>query len=350
MNGSPGILYNGKSSAQREVVLRLEGERLRVSGAGIDLACPVGELRITPQLGSIRRSLRLPNGVLCETGDERLVEALLRLQGRGLFGRLLHRWESSLRLALLALGLLVLLVWGMLKYGIPYLARQVAFAVPQATETTLGRETLSTLDRLFLSPSKLPEARRQEIQERFRQMTATLQGCSGCRLELRASEQLGANAFALPSGIIVVTDGLVELARRDEELVGVLAHEFGHVTHRHSMRHVLQNSATGLIIAAISGDILSASSLAAGLPTALINAKFSRDFELEADDAALAYLEQRGINPRWFAEMLARLQAEHDRKAQAATGAAPQHGRKLSDFLSTHPVTRERIERLMRER
>ena len=69
------------------------------------------------------------------------------------------------------------------------------------------------------------------------------------RLEVRSAPQIGANAFALPSGIIVVTDELVALSEDDDELAAVIAHELGHVHHRHIMRTVIQNSAAALLVA-----------------------------------------------------------------------------------------------------
>ena len=86
---------------------------------------------------------------------------------------------------------------------------------------------------------------------------------------------MGANAFALPNGTIVVTDDLVKLAEHDDELVAVLAHEIGHVVSRHALRRVLQDSGVMLLVAGITGDIVSISSLAAALPTLLIEAKYS---------------------------------------------------------------------------
>jgi Zn-dependent protease with chaperone function len=145
-----------------------------------------------------------------------------------------------------------------------------------------------------------------------------------------------------PSGIVVLTDELVKIAKNDDEIVAVLAHELGHVERRHTMRHILQSSATGLVMATLTGDILSVTSLSATLPTALVEAKFSRDFEREADDAAARYLKTNGIPLRRFADILQRLQTEYDKK----TGKGKEE-ETFTGYLSTHPQTRERIERFM---
>jgi predicted Zn-dependent protease len=166
---------------------------------------------------------------------------------------------------------------------------------------------------------------------------------AGYRLEFRSSEALGANAFALPGGTVLLTDGMVELARSDDELAAVMAHEIGHVRQRHVMRHVLQNSVTALIVATLTGDVTSITSLAATLPTAVVDATFSRQFEREADDAAVAWLKSANVDPRRYAELLARLQAQLDtRSGDAFKEKSPVH-----NYLSNHPETGERIRRIV---
>jgi predicted Zn-dependent protease len=98
------------------------------------------------------------------------------------------------------------------------------------------------------------------------------------------------------------------------------------------MRHLLQGSATALIIAGVTGDIASTTSLAASAPALLLQTKYSRDFEREADAFAIALLQQTGIGPQHFASILARLEAKT--RGQRRFG--------VPTFLSTHPPTEER--------
>ncbi|TWJ13653.1 M48 family metallopeptidase [Geobacter argillaceus] len=339
-----GYYFDGRSSVRRTVSLVREGDELHLQGDGVDRRYPLAGICVAPPVGTVRRSLRFPDGSLCEVINDTPFDELLEREGTGLFQRLLHRWERNLFLVVLSLLVTVAVLAGFIKYGIPSLAKHVALAVPPATERTLGNETLAMLDKLVMKPSALPADRRQAVGALFRRMQPDLPGGREYRLEFRASDRLGANAFALPSGIIVVTDGMVRLARSDDEIAAVLAHEAGHVRYRHALRHVLQNSGTGLLIAAITGDILSITSLSATLPTALIDAKYSRDFEREADDAAVAFMKLRNIRPKVYADMLARLQAEHDRR-----NGGKEKGGGVSDYFSSHPVTAERIRRVMGE-
>jgi Zn-dependent protease with chaperone function len=131
-----------------------------------------------------------------------------------------------------------------------------------------------------------------------------------------------------------MTDELVALAEHDDELLAVLAHEVGHVIHRHGLRSAIQSSLLALAIVLVTGDLSSTSGFVAMLPTLLAESHYSRDFEREADDHALAYLLANDIDPGRFADLLVRME-------QADGGDAL-----VVAFLSSHPSTQERIERL----
>jgi len=331
--------YDGKSSQRREVLLHFEEPgRLRVAGEGVDQTHAVAQLQIPPPLGSIRRTISFPDGSMCEVEDGQGLDALLGAgRARG-FNTLLHRWENSLKRAVLALAVTVAAFWAIMTFGVPVLAKQAAFALPPSADARLGEDTLHMLDRFVFQPSQLPPARKAELAALFRRTVDGLPGGKGFRLELRAGGAIGANAFALPSGIVVMTDDMAQLAHNNEELVAVLAHEISHIENRHTLRQVLQNSASGLIIAAVGGDVFSSSSFAATFPTLLIQTKFSRDFEREADDYSLRYLKAHAIPTQRLADILTRLTEAHHGQADSV------------DYLSTHPATRERVEQILRAR
>lgn len=336
MRSVPGNYFDGRSSDRRPVTITQEGEMLRIVGEGLDLHFDRQQVRLSAPLGQLRRTLFLPDGGVCEVAEG--VEALLP-QATGRAASWLHRWERSLGLALAALLLTVGVVWGFLHFGVPLLAKRLAFALPPASETVMGEEALHLLDRLVFAPTALPHERREQLQTLFAAMQRELPETEHYRLELRAGKQLGANALALPAGIIVVTDEFVNLAQHDDEIVAVLAHEFSHARQRHILRHVLQSSATGVIVASLTGDLTSITSLAATLPTALIDARYSRNFETEADDGALAYLKGHDIPPSRFADILQRLQSDFDKRS----GAGKDSSQPLGDLFSTHPETEARI-------
>ena len=337
MKNVRALYFDGKSSEGHEVVIAgtvgADGRSaLRVRGTGINLEWPLAGVRASDRVGSSRRYLYFPDGSQCETEDNDAVDGLFAEQG-ATAARLLHRWESGLGYAFAAVVITVAVGWAVIVWGIPALAKQVAFALPGATESLIGRDTLAALDRIVLTPSRLSPDRTEALRRLLAVMTAGIEGAAGYRLELRTGGRVGANAFALPAGIIIVTDELVALSKDDRELEAVLAHEIGHLRQRHVLRHILQDSATALLVAFTVGDLTSLTSLAAAAPTLVLQAKFSRDFEREADDFALDYLARRGIPPDLFAVILRRME---QRTATGKDGV---------DFLSTHPAIRERIER-----
>jgi predicted Zn-dependent protease len=226
--------------------------------------------------------------------------------------------------------------WGLIEYGIPALAKRVAYAFPASADAALGKDGLKLLDQTLFSPSTLANEQQDQLRMIFDTMTRQLADGHTFRLAFRQSDRIGPNAFAFPSGIIVVTDELVLLARHQNELISVLAHEIGHVHHRHAVRTLLQNSTVALLIASVTGDLTSLTALSASLPTLLVEAKYSRAFETEADRFALQYLREHGLQPAYFADMLVRLE-----EATGRTG-------KVHNYLASHPMTGQRI-RMFRE-
>jgi Zn-dependent protease with chaperone function len=164
---------------------------------------------------------------------------------------------------------------------------------------------------------------------------------------VRASPQLGANALALPDGTIVVTDAMVRLlSTRDNRftdagktaLQGVLAHEIGHIEHRHSARVMAASSLGAALSAALFGDF---SAVAAGLPTVLSQMQYSRAMEVDADDYAAAVLRRKGLGAAPLARALTLLESQQPDEART-----PRWMKNTMGYLSTHPATRARIARL----
>ncbi|MDX1375147.1 MAG: M48 family metallopeptidase [Burkholderiales bacterium] len=334
MTEIPARYYDGASARGRAVSLRIEPTG-HVTIAGIDppRRYALDSLRISSRVGNTPRSIVLPDGAKCEIEANDAIDALLAARGTHAGARLLHRLESAWPYALLLALLTAAAVWGLIQYGVPEIARRAAFALPVETDRALARDTLEILDRRFFEPSTLEAPRRDALEARFRALSAGIDARHDFRLELRRSPIAGPNAFALPDGTLVMTDALVALAERDEELLAVLAHEIGHVVHRHALRSVLQNSAVALLVAFALGDVVSVTSLAAALPTMLVGAKFSRDFEREADAYALELMNARNIPAHHATAILRRLEAR--------VGSLPAG----LDYLSSHPGLEERVRR-----
>lgn len=329
--------FDGKTSEKKEVQVHFyDTGELRMKGLENEPAYTFKDVRISPRIANTPRSLYFPDGAKCETADNDTIDAILKQLKKGRWDAFQHRVESNLEYIVLSLTLSVFIIWGLIYYGLPVLSKKVAFVLPSSVQTSLGREGLGYMDKLLFAPSELSGKKKEHLLLLFNRTKQGISDEYDFRLALRKSPKLGANAFALPSGIIVVTDKLIQLAKHDNELVGIFAHEMGHVVHRHALRYLLQNSAVVLVIAGITGDISSVSSLAAGLPAVLVQRKYSRSFEREADRFAVKYMKQHKIPPEHFADILLRL--EQQRKT----------GNGL-DYLSTHPATEKRVKELKGE-
>ena len=331
MTWTRGQFFDGRSSARydTEVQIGIDGV-VRVTGAGPPRDYRLAEVEISERIGSTPRMLRFADGSACEIADNDAVDAALEQLDAVSPQHRVHRLESRWHYALLAGIALVLIAWSTIQFGIPAAAKHVALALPTSTDHALGRESLELLDRMMFEPTMLADERQAALRERFAAMTRDLEDGHEYRLEFRRGGDVGANALALPSGIVVMTDELVELAQTDDELAAVLAHEVGHVVHRHSLRMLLQNSATSMLMLALVGDISSASVLVASVPTVLVQAKHSRQFEAEADDYAYAWLDRAGIERRNFGAILERLEQEYG-------------GEDVPSWISSHPPTAQRV-------
>jgi Zn-dependent protease with chaperone function len=237
---------------------------------------------------------------------------------------------------LLALG------WAAFFYGVPWGAKRVAFMLPDKVLTLLADQTLASFDKTIFKPSALDEARRRELREKFTAFLHAAGDRADYRIEFRASPRMGANAFALPSGVIVITDELIKLAGDDAEIIGVVAHECGHVHHRHILRSVLQNSAVVVVLTLVTGDVSSTTALGGAVPVFLLQSKFSREFEAESDAYAVELMQRAGVPTKHLAVMLERLEASHLHGPHGEDGHGEDGG--VTDYIGTHPPTRERVQ------
>lgn len=151
-------------------------------------------------------------------------------------------------------------------------------------------------------------------------------------LNFRKGGFIGPNAFALPDGTIVLTDELVELAGDDNDLVlGVLAHEIGHVDHDHSLRQLYRAAGVTALIMLIGGDIGSGTEDILVQGSALLALSYSRDAERDADRYSVQLMHKAGRDPAAIARFFEILGEKLGDKGEG-------------DFFSTHPATPERVE------
>ncbi|TAL37498.1 MAG: M48 family metallopeptidase [Spirochaetes bacterium] len=328
-----GILRAPDSARGGHAEMTLDEKgKVTVRSGGADISrFHVRSLRVPGAGAGGMRPLLLPDGSVFETADAAAVDEIIRrrtVQGTSLWGGLV---DAKMHYAVAAVALVAAGAWLAVTMLLPFAARKAAELMPDTVARTVGEETLRSLDQGVFTGSNLDAARRGAVQKRFEKIAAYAGDARKFTLVFRHGNTVGANAFALPDGSIVVTDELVELAENYDEIAAVLAHEAGHVVNRHGMRMVVQDSIITLAVVVLAGDLFSASSLAVALPAVLLKSGYSRDFEREADRYALDYMRSQKIDPARMSAILKRM----TEKAGSTGGPS---------LLSTHPSYEEREE------
>jgi len=326
-----GQYYDGIHPIALTAVIKFTGLEATLNAAEISERYSTRRLSVSPRIGQADRFISLPNGTQFQCADHEVLDTLLQeSSSEGLVAWLEERWGIALAcVAIIAAALLV----GYF-YGLPAAANHVATRIPINTQHAIGRQALDWLDsNKWFRPTQLDKERQEHIRNDFNVLCGDLPFKDYYRLEFRDSSFIGPNAFALPGGIIVITDDMVKAAQSQEEVLAVLAHEIGHVELRHTMRSILQNSAVAVVVATISNDAASLSVAVASLPVLLAQTKYSREFEAEADDYGFRLLKKQNYSPAAFASIMERLSEKHEK------------GRHHISFISTHPVTEERVKR-----
>ena len=321
-----GLYFDGVTSRARPVVLSAAAGVATLRG-DISLQCPLDELEVSQRARNGVRRITFANDAVLETQDLAKLEALLTATGfqDGLVVRAQHNWRA----VLVALVLTVLTLGAAYRFGIPALARVIAFALPASVERSIGTDAMAFLDKIAFAPTTLTLAQRAAITRRFALVMAYDRDAPAYRIVFRKS-RIGPNAFALPSGDIVLTDEIIRLQNSDDAIMGILGHELGHLRQRHMMRRLIQGSVSAAVATLLVGDV---SAIAVNLPTLLVDMAYSRDAEREADDDAVALLKANGISREPFAQLFETLAKKGD-------------GAPSSAYLSSHPAPAERIERI----
>jgi len=129
------------------------------------------------------------------------------------------------------------------------------------------------------------------------------------RMRVRVLDTKDVNAFAAPGGYIVVLSGLIEFAASPDELAGVVAHEIGHVVHRHPTQAMLRQINEARLFGFMTGNASGGGAIST-IADATLGASYSREAETQADATAFALLGRAGISPQGMAAFFDRLIAQ----------------------------------------
>lgn len=177
--------------------------------------------------------------------------------------------------------------------------------------------------------------------QRLRKLTAGLTDADGIPLNFKVYHVIDVNAFACPDGSVRVFSSLMDIMS-DEELIGIIGHEVGHVAKRHSKNAFKQELLTGALKDAVSASggvagALSDSQLGS-LGESLVGAKYSQKQEKEADDYGYDFLKSHDCNPWGMVMAFEKLQ-------NLSSGTKASYIQKM---FSSHPETADRIARMQK--
>jgi beta-barrel assembly-enhancing protease len=236
------------------------------------------------------------------------------------------KWQTMVSIVVIVGVAVFLLAWTV----IPWMGEQAAGYVPQSYEEDLGESIYEAM-----LPGMEVDSQRTELLE---QMVRRADFKSGYPLRFVVVKDEQKNAFALPGGRIVVYSGILEVMKGHAELMGLLSHEVSHVNHRHSLRAIFRQLSTYLFVSLIFNDLSAVSSIVVDQAQQLQSLSYSRELEKEADLEGLELMIYNRFDPMGMPNLFKNMLEKEDE----FTGSIP-------EFLSTHPVSTERIDYLKKE-
>jgi Zn-dependent protease with chaperone function len=332
--------YDGRAARGRAVQATVDGGTLWLQDdAGERHGVALRQVQWPERTRHGQRVAQLAGGGSLAFADAAAFDAWWRAQGQreSWVVRAQQHWRATL--AALA-GLLLVGAAGYV-WGVPWVAAGVVAVTPPEVESAIGDTALEQLRSGLFEPTKTPP----ELQAQWRsRLDAALrqtypEGPAPWQLHFAGGGRLGPNAVALPGGHIVVTDELLALLQgADDAVLGVLAHEHGHVRRRHGMHAVVR---FGIVSAATSVALGDFSAVIAGVPALMAHMGYSRDAEREADADAAHVLLAAGRDPAAMVVLFERL-------AGRARGGDERGDSGLPIAFASHPADEERI-RFFRE-
>ena len=362
-----GDWFPPNSASRKKAVLKINNAHASIHGEDNELwQGDASAIEVSSRVGNIPRKLSFEDGSVFSTEDNDTIDLWLKhIDHKAHKGGILHALESRWKWVFASVLILIVATVLTFTWGLPSASEKIAKSLPTEVNKSLGSGTLATLDKFLFKPSKVSPAKQQAMRRHFKENLLP-KNKEGFDFKLNFRHMPGgfskdgqANAFALPSGEIVVTDRLLSLSASQDEIDAILLHEIGHVIHRHSMRKVIQSSAISVALILVTGDISGVEEWTIALPGFLLDSNYSRDFETEADLYAFERMLERNQDPKNFGTMLARIvkdvgidsdskkDSDNDTDADSKSSSDEEKDEKPSSgwtkYLSSHPASEDRI-------
>ena len=207
-------------------------------------------------------------------------------------------------------------------YILPYIAEKAVVLVPESYDTNLG----NLVFKQSLMTSTIDSVKSEKLNLFAKELK--LNNNKNAHFTVVNSNII--NAYALPNGDIVVFSGILDAMKNYDELAALIGHEVSHVNNRDSMKMLCRNLSGYLFISAILGDTNGVMAVIGDNANTLQSLSFSREFEHQADADGFQILVNNKVNPKGMSNLFKRL--EEDKNDFS-----------IHEFLSSHPITNERI-------
>jgi len=337
---------DGREPQAHAVQLSVVEGQLHVQGEDFERQYRWASLALPSSVGQFDRFCRLPDGSSLHHPDAKCWDAWCLAQGQ--FPVWAELWMRSRQGALMALVCVVTCVLEAWRLLIPAVSEMVAPLLSPQYEQRVGQVALEQIRSLYLKPSHfgadIETVWRRQFDDKVINWSARVGSAPRWQLYVHAAPQIGPNAFALPGGDMVITDGLLELLKDEPDaVIGVLAHELGHVQHQHGLKMLVKAGLTSLMAGVVLGD---AGLFLSTVPAVLMTQAYSRDAERQADQFAAQFLHSNGIHPRVMAVFFERMTFYQSNRRGAQPGAdthLDQERDVVSIGLASHPANQERV-------
>jgi len=325
-----GKYFDGISSRPQEVELQLDeiNAELRFSNSANEVNhWAVGVISLehtgdTLEIRCIGHSLEH-----IKVNDDNFVrEFMAYLQSKGQITWYQRLIQMGIKAHLsFAIVVLAIIVAGYLLV-IPWVAEKAVMIVPRKFDISMGDKFYQQ----YLKTNSIDSARTKALNLFADQLN--LKNTHPIHFTVIRSSAI--NAFALPDGNIIVFTGIIDGMKDYEELAGLICHEVSHVNNRHSMKMLCRSLSGYLFISVVGSDVNGIKAIIGDNINNFQTLSYSRHFERQADEQGTDLMMLNGINPLGMIHLFTRLKSSEK-------GFVPA-------FISTHPITADRIAYLNR--
>lgn len=300
----------------------------------------IGSLTINTRLGNVPRKILLEDGSMFSTDDNDAIDLIYNQRAK--FQSSIHIFESRFGFVLMSIAVVVVFSFSFLKWGIPFFSERIAYVLPAKTNTLIATNTMKILDEYLFKETKISQLKQDSIRRHVKKKFALLDASNEFkytihfRLLENANKSL-ANAMALPSGDIILTDRFIQLCKSQDEMDSIILHEMGHIVHRHTLQTLIESTFISIVVMTVVGDVSVFGDIGIGLGSLVVSSNYSKHHESEADIFSFKKMLEFRIDPNSFSTIMQRMTSDYQ------TPSPSDKEETLTSYISSHPTTKQRI-------